>query len=120
MTKVFVYGTLKPGHRNHSVIKDLILRMVPGYVQGLRLVDLGSFPGAVEHEGSEISGWLLTLADEEVALMRLDRLEGAPTLYRREETEVELVNGDREQAWIYILNTSYMRQALPVVEGGCW
>jgi gamma-glutamylcyclotransferase (GGCT)/AIG2-like uncharacterized protein YtfP len=83
MHRVFVYGTLKRGQRNHQRF------LGPGTgarfaadteIEGL-LSDLGTFPAVVLGGEREVRGELFEVQDE--ALEALDRLEGVPDLYQR-------------------------------------
>lgn len=85
MTRLFVYGTLKRGCKNHHLMSAGTYlgdaRTAPGY----RLHDLGDFPGMVV-DATDTAGvtgevWSVSAA----ALARLDAFEGVPEgLYRRE------------------------------------
>src|SRR5690242_20055264 len=86
---LFVYGTLKRGGPRHHVLRgqrflrDAVTR--PKYL----LYDLGAYPGLVvaEEGGRAIHGELYEV--ERRLIPRLDKIEGAPGLYRLEPVEVE-------------------------------
>ena len=48
----------------------------------------------------------------------MDRLEGYPRLYRREEIEAFTAEGGRVRAWVYIMNS--LPKDAKVIEGGDW
>lgn len=48
----------------------------------------------------------------------MDRLEGYPSLYRREQIRVHLVGGGQVLAWVYIMNR--LPDGAPVIESGDW
>lgn len=75
---VFAYGTLRPGHGNHSWIADDVLGTQTATMNGLALFDNGAFPYAVENPASAITGDLLHLDPTTYprALRHLDHLEG--------------------------------------------
>lgn len=83
MNKIFVYGTLKRGHGNHSLLeysrmigKDEAPGVVyGGYVPRMRALAEGDRGSWVKGEVYAVSG---------AVLKRLDRLEGHPFAYRRE------------------------------------
>ena len=85
MTRLFVYGTLKRGCKNHRHLSGqrylADVRTTPGY----RLYSLGDYPGLVPATGDTagITGELWEVDD--AALARLDAFEGVDEgLYRRE------------------------------------
>ena len=82
--RLFIYGTLKRGGSNHTLLAGQqffgIARTVPGFT----LYSLGGYPGMVakadDCEGVAGEVWLVDMA----CLSRLDALEGlAEGLYRR-------------------------------------
>lgn len=97
ITRLFVYGSLKPREWNYRLIEEYVHQAVPGTVSG-RLVDLGSFPALVPGRGI-VQGVMLEV--DEAALVITDRLEGVPHLYRRQEVSVTFTNGGQHTAWTY-------------------
>ncbi len=98
---LFVYGTLKRGQRNHRLLaaQELVgpARTLPRY----RLYDTGSYPCLVEdaRNGVAVAGEIWRV--DESCLPSLDRLEGAPMLFRRVEIAVE---GFAEPVAAYLYN----------------
>src|SRR5262249_34091377 len=86
---LFVYGTLKRGGPRHHVLRGQ--RFVRAAVTRPKylLFDLGAYPGLVvaEKDGRAVHGELYEV--ERRLIPRLDRIEGAPELYRLEPVEVE-------------------------------
>lgn len=85
MTRLFVYGTLKRGCKNHRHLAGQSYvgeaRTVPGY----RLHDLGDYPGMVADpsDTAGVTGELWTV--DAAALLHLDDFEGVHEgLYTRE------------------------------------
>jgi gamma-glutamylcyclotransferase (GGCT)/AIG2-like uncharacterized protein YtfP len=70
--RLFVYGTLMPGHGNHRRIERFVLRARPGRITGI-LVDLGAFPALVPGDGL-VEGVLLEI--DPSALSITDQIEG--------------------------------------------
>jgi gamma-glutamylaminecyclotransferase len=100
--RVFVYGTLKRGHGNYRVMQEARGRFIgEGRLEGALLFNLGPFPGVKLIEGgiSSVRGEVFEVPPE--GLRRLDRLEGHPTFYRRQEVEVRLSDGTSTTAWVY-------------------
>lgn len=80
---LFVYGTLKPGERLHSLIGRYVKSHQPAKIIA-KLADLGAYPGLVFGFGY-VKGFLLEV--EEAALEITDRIEGVDVgLYRRKRT----------------------------------
>jgi gamma-glutamylaminecyclotransferase len=95
---LFVYGTLKRGERNHRLLADQ--RFVGPAVTspGLRLFDLGPYPGMVrDADGGPVRGELFAV--RECGLDELDDFEGVPDLFTRER--VELADGTTAWAYLY-------------------
>ncbi len=119
MERVFVYGTLKRGQRNHGLIADLLSESIPGYAEGFRLYHLPqgptrpyAYPGMVPGEG-RVYGEVLFLPEE--ALPLLDRLEEEGVEYRRVRIPVQSERGLLE-AWTYLYLGS-LEGALPLPKG---
>ena len=99
---VFVYGSLKRGFGNHSIVSDSKfvskgVTLEPVY----DLVGLGGFPGALRNGENAIEGELY-LVDRRT-FRRLDQLESNGSMYQREVIPVvNIETGEIEQAWIYI------------------
>lgn len=114
--RLFVYGTLRPGHAPASVAayvdrcRDLGSACTAG-----RLYDLRNYPGAIVESGSDgrIFGQLLELPSE-AALKRLDAYEGynpadpRGSLFVRTECDVTLDagrgGGETVRAFVYVYN----------------
>jgi gamma-glutamylcyclotransferase (GGCT)/AIG2-like uncharacterized protein YtfP len=100
--RLFVYGTLMPGHGNHRRIERFVLRARPGRITGI-LVDLGAFPALVPGDGL-VEGVLLEI--DPSALSITDQIEGyAPNrsdcLYVRKAGHVTLDDETQVTAWTY-------------------
>ena len=114
MIRVFVYGTLKPGFRNHERwAAPHLLACEPATARG-DLYDLpAGYPGVVEGGGT-VHGCVLTLPDE--VLASLDELEAydpkaeiEQNEYSRREVPVTLANGETVPAWIYYMTAERVR-----------
>ena len=112
MEALFVYGTLKKGHKNHHYLapaqgfrarmEGLNLHLGPGYPYAC----LGA--GAVEGE-------VYFVAPEQ--LERIDQLEEVPTYYQRVKRPVWAEGQGWLTAWVYLRNEA---QALPQLPNGVW
>jgi len=100
MVKLFVYGTLKKGHRNHHVLGPEARFIGDAIVDGMTMHKGPGFPYAVFKDNSEIKGEVYELPN----LVACDRLEGYPHHYLR--TSVLCVFdddrvGDTDIVWVY-------------------
>lgn len=111
---VFVYGSLKKGYGNHSVMERSAGRLLgeatlpPRY----KLFSLGGFPGVVEvdEDGNELHGEVY----EVERMNSLDALEGHPEFYRR-----KLVNTEYGEAWVYLLPDHWL-DGRDIITDGKW
>ena len=90
-----VYGTLKPGERNHRLIADAVHHGPAETVPGFRLLH-GEIPAVDRGGRARIAGELVAVTGWQLA--RMDQLENHPDWYRREI--VTLADGG--QAWLYL------------------
>ena len=112
--KVFVYGTLIAGEANAHWAGNA--RRQKAWTTGT-IYDTGCrFPAFVKRGRTHIKGEVLTVDDD--GFKSMDRLEGYPHLYRREQIQVHLVGGGNVLAWVYIMNN--LRKDAPVIESGDW
>lgn len=86
---VFVYGTLKRGGRNHTLLCGQVFIQAARTVPRYRLYDSGSYACLVEepHRGLSVQGEVWRV-DADV-LARLDELEEVPYLFARCEVALE-------------------------------
>ncbi|MEU4796943.1 gamma-glutamylcyclotransferase family protein [Streptomyces sp. NPDC023327] len=130
----FVYGTLRPGERNHAVHLrgDDVDAQGPALLPGAVLYEGPGYPYAVEDpEAGPVHGELVTAAPHahDRLLAALDLLEeyapGDPrNLYDRVTREVtRTADGATVRAWVYVAAprvTAYLRASGAVIEGGDW
>ena len=100
--RVFVYGTLKVGQRNHHLVADLVVAVHLAVLDDHSLWDCGSHPAARPAPGSRVDGEVLVLREPREALRRLDELEEHPDVYRRRRARVR-VGDTSARAWFYEL-----------------
>ena len=110
--KVFVYGTLRAGETNHSLLAQARLLGTCRLASGYRLYDLGAYPAAKKSDtGHALVGEVYGIDGQTLAA--LDRLEEYPVEYIRERVET-----DYGPAWIYLYCLSVAR--LPLIRHGDW
>lgn len=105
--KVFVYGTLKRGYRNHYLLEGKEGK--PAYAIGMDMYEGPGFPFAKEG-GGIIKGELYEV--ERNTLERLDRLEGHPFFYRRKIKEV-VCDGKKQKAYVYLYDKVHTERKIP-------
>jgi len=103
---VFVYGTLKRGYGNHSVIDREGNQFVSeAFLRGpFKMISLGAFPGVVEDTSlpdAEIQGEVFRVAEDNMAA--LDALEGNGRFYTRYQRQIWWPTEDPPEAWVYLL-----------------
>ena len=112
--KVFVYGTLIAGERNAHWAGRA--RRQKAWTTGT-IHDTGyGFPAYQKRGRTRIAGEVLTVDDD--GFRSMDRLEGYPSLYRREQIQIHLVGGGSVLAWVYIMNR--LKPDAKVIECGDW
>lgn len=129
----FVYGTLRPGERNHDLfLRGRTLREEPGRLPGATLYEGPGYPYAVEEPDSgTVAGELVTARPEAYVelLAELDRLEeyvpgGRRNLYERVIREVlREADGTPVRAWVYVAAPAVaaeLRSRGKPVTGGQW
>lgn len=113
MHKLFVYGTLKTGQANHSLL--IGRKGTQAIAPHIELHAGPDDPFAVRGSGSS-KGEVYDINAE--ILQKIDELEGHPDDYHRSLTQVILANGQITQAWIYLNeNKAFL---YPLVPEGDW
>jgi gamma-glutamylcyclotransferase (GGCT)/AIG2-like uncharacterized protein YtfP len=113
--RLFVYGTLKrDGVRRHVLAGQRFLgpvRTLPHYA----LFDLGPYPGLVSvvTNGQVVEGELYEVAEN--LRTALDSMEGAPSLFKLEEVEIDGIAGP-VLAYVYQRST----KGRPRCTAGTW
>jgi len=106
-TRLFVYGTLAPGRKNHHLLADLRGEWSAATLRG-HLLDEGwgaqmGYPGIVPSaDGEVVAGHVFSSPELHDHWATLDEFEGAA--YRRVEVAVTLDEGQKAQAWVYALD----------------
>lgn len=103
--KVFVYGTLRPGHGANYMLDGKAKHVGPTRISAT-MYNLGWFPGIKVSgdgqfisEGPTVVGDVYEIEGDDLS-SRLDSYEGYPTLYDRKQVTAE--NG--ETVWVYEIN----------------
>jgi gamma-glutamylaminecyclotransferase len=112
-TRVFVYGTLLVGERNHHLLEGARRVAEARTRPAFALHDFGPFPGLVAGGNDAVLGEVYEV--DEPALAALDQLEGHPSFYQR--TSILLEDGTPVQA--YLLRPDQVSH-LPVIPSGSW
>jgi len=105
---LFIYGTLKRGCRNHSVMRGAEFAGQAATEPAYLLVNCGAYPGLVraagERTGVSVRGELYRV--DGALLAELDRFEGVPSDYVR--AMVRLADGSEAQTYLYARSTAGM------------
>jgi len=114
MSRLFVYGTLKRGFRAHHMLSHARFLGEATTHPRYHLYAVRWFPGMVEDESipGGVQGELYEVTEDDFVAM--DRYEGAPELFRREEIDLD----DGTSAIAYLFNHSC--DNLQRVEEGVW
>ena len=117
---VFVYGTLKRGEPNQTLMCGTRY-VADGILNNAGLIDLGGFPGLVLGHcwpKDFAKGEIYEILDNDV-ISTLDRLESVGHLYTRVMIPVAVIGVPSTLlCWTYILLTKVPEERL--VQGGSW
>lgn len=129
--KFFVYGTLKVGGRFAAMFDDTRTSSKKAVLKGFDLYGIGpgktaGFPGIVKGKG-KVHGELHEFSDKVLSEVTeaMDRIEGYDenyekgSLYLRKTTEVELEDGTKEEAFVYVFNQRIGKD-YPLLKEGVW
>lgn len=123
LTRLFIYGTLKRGHSNESVMERIGAQYEgEASVNGAALLTTEYFPGMVPQPESSVIGqsWLV---DEE-GLSVLDYFEGVPHLFYREEVDIMSVDSSNnllsQSGYAYFYNNDKSKNKPKVGLGQSW
>ena len=112
MNKVFVYGSLQPGGPNEHELAALDGEWEAAVLKG-RLLELGwgadlGYPGlAIDDDGEDIQGYVLSSHELQNHWARLDEFEGAE--YERTIASVTLASGAAVDTYVYVLRDKNRR-----------
>lgn len=105
MERLFVYGTLRPGHVNAYILENIGGTWLPGYVTGT-FYERGwgaaaDFPGIVlDDNGPRVNGYLFVSNNLGAHWSMLDEFEEG---YDRVEVVVTTAENQPITAWVYQL-----------------
>lgn len=104
---VAVYGTLRPGGHNNTLLDDAS-HVGPDWVGPYTMLDMGGLPCVSTKETQYIMVDVYDVSEE--CLFRLDALEGHPWFYER-----RLIHTAYGDAWLYfIANETELGDSIPV------
>ncbi len=109
--RLFAYGTLAPGRRNHHVVQHLQGGWEEGEVNGILYAQgIGPTTGYpaldLDEHGPPVKGFLLTSADLPAYWPALDEFEGAG--YRRVKATIRKQDGATVDAYLYALDKDFL------------
>jgi gamma-glutamylcyclotransferase (GGCT)/AIG2-like uncharacterized protein YtfP len=100
-SKVAVYGSLKKGFGNHSLISSCVPVGKGHTLPEYKMLSFGGYPGVID--GTDMISVEVYHLDNHLQLMDLDRLEGHPNFYKREIVPILLSTGTEIRAWMYTI-----------------
>lgn len=109
---VAVYGTLKLGHSNCRRMGVSPAYLGPCKIKA-KMYSMGPYPAIALKEDGEVHCEVYAVTD--TILADLDRLEGHPSFYKREEIDTEY-----GRAWVYAMDHYERLKDMKVVETGVW
>lgn len=109
---VFVYGTLKSGFRNHSLLANAKFLGIGKTAAEYTLYDMSDFPAVSTTGQTAIHGEIYQVNDD--TFQQIDDLEGHPYYYHRIEIESQF-----GLCWIYVMDISKINFK-PIIESGDW
>lgn len=135
MNNLFVYGTLKSGYGNNAYLqgqkllgkaetrspKIMVTEGIPFVYNYSHCYIAGGAGDRALVQGEPIIGELWQVDDE--ALARIDRLEGHPRWYQREQErvllhlETERIQRWSTMAWIYYMPARQLHEGVPIFGG---
>lgn len=115
--KLFVYGTLKRGFRNHHLLTGKYLTS-GRTVSRFKMWGFGFPRISRSRKGLSVEGELYQIDDKTLA--RCDALEGVPHHYQRKRIKVTDFSGKTHLAWVYLQGFdryNYRHTAAEPIEG---
>ncbi|MCD4807421.1 MAG: gamma-glutamylcyclotransferase [Methanococcoides sp.] len=113
MNFLFVYGTLKKGHKNHHLLDGASFVSENCTEDKFQMLDMGDFPSVVkENPVSSIVGELFSVDDS--TLSAIDRFEGK--WFCREKVLLK----DSCVAWMYFLSDDVSYGGRSSIVSGIW
>ncbi|WP_174508827.1 gamma-glutamylcyclotransferase family protein [Klebsiella oxytoca] len=105
MERLFVYGTLRPGHENAFILENIGGEWLPGQVKGTFYArgwgEAADFPGIVlDPDGAPVDGYLFVSDKLPAHWPMLDAFEAG---YDRVAVTVTTATGEQVTAWVYQL-----------------
>ena len=119
---VFVYGTLMEGMGNHCVLGDdaVFVGKAETVSDSYTMVSMGGFPGvSFNPDGhTKVKGevWTIPVTQRDGPV---DRLEGYPRFYDRDQVMVSTEDGITHLPWMYNIPLNSIGRS-EVIEDGDW
>ncbi|ADQ05456.1 AIG2 family protein [Caldicellulosiruptor owensensis OL] len=96
---LFVYGSLL-SHNSHNYLLNGCKFIGKAVLEGYGLYKVSWYPAIVPKEGSKVLGEVYEV--NETLIEKIDNFEDEGELYRRQEVDVILNNGNVFRAWTYV------------------
>jgi len=123
---LFVYGTLRKGGENHSLLRGRTVYEMCATLAGATLMALPRYPMLIDG-AAVVQGELMILHPRFYSdvLAKLDYFEGYrpgddTSLYFRVERTVTSEGGSLRRAWVYMGNPRWLDPSASVIPHGDW
>ncbi|MCR2802428.1 gamma-glutamylcyclotransferase family protein [Paenibacillus soyae] len=121
--RVFIYGSLLPGHSNHHVVSSYVTSYEPGEIEG-RLVDYGPYPAAVRDRRDTLRGtgtirgqWITVGRAGLAAMDILEEFAGIEENNEYDRVWARDIRKPGVQGWVYVWESD---RGYPAIEDSYW
>jgi len=110
---IAVYGTLKRGRPNYPrfLARDDVAFIGTGKTSNAYPLYVSGLPFLIDSPGLGYNVVVEVFAVTERVFAELDRLEGHPNFYRRQEIGVNLDSGGTAKAWCWFISPGYFEHS---------
>ena len=108
MRRIFVYGTLMKGYRNHIVLLGSKCIEKEAVLEDYAMYDTGAYPAVIPQKGSKVKGEIYLVGEGKIKILNMIEAEGV--LYKLTPVKLNTKSGETEgETYIYLQNVEGMR-----------